>query len=182
MNDKKVLRKEFIERRNKMAQEQVALASDAIFLYVKAYMQKSNFKTIFCYESYKNEVQTRSIMEYFFKKGKDVYIPVVTGAEMRLAKWAPDMTYTINRFGIKEPQSPVFYTGPIDAAIVPGLAFTKDGVRLGYGGGYYDKWFAENPEVYKIGLCYRWQLVSTLPEEHFDIRMNTVICEIMKDS
>ena len=182
MNDKKTLRKEFIKRRNKMAQEQVALASDAIFLYVKEYTKKIDFKTVFCYESYKNEVQTRSMMDHFFKEGKDVYIPVVTGAEMHLAKWTPEMLYTINKYGIKEPQNPIFYTGPIDVAIVPGLAFAENGARLGYGGGYYDRWFSANADVYKIGLCYAWQFVPILPEEEFDIRMDTVICEIMKDS
>lgn len=182
MNDKKSLRKMLIKRRKEMAQEQVKLASRTIFFNVKKQLSAYDFTSVFCYEAYNGEVQTAEIMMWLYEQGKDVCIPVVDGPFMHTAIWTPETTYIQNRYGINEPQKPVFYDKKIDIALIPGLAFTKAGARLGFGSGYYDKWLTENPAVYKIGLCYAWQVFQALPEEQHDVRMDLVVSENMKDS
>lgn len=64
---------------------------------------------------------------------------------------------------------------PIDVAIIPGLAFDKNRYRLGRGKGWYDRFLSEHPETFKIGVCYKEQLVDKLPTEEHDIKMDLVI-------
>ena len=84
--------------------------------------------------------------------------------------------YRSASFQIQEPLSDEVYQGPIDLAIVPGVAFTKGGDRLGYGGGYYDKFLKEH-NCQKMGICFESQIVEEIPTEKNDIRMDTVITE-----
>ena len=65
--------------------------------------------------------------------------------------------------------------GEIAAALLPGLAFTADGMRLGYGGGYYDRYFMQYPDVYRIGLTYRFALLDRLVCEPHDVRADKVL-------
>ena len=65
----------------------------------------------------------------------------------------------------------------IDVAIVPGLAFTPTGARLGYGGGYYDRWFDKHPACYRIAVCYEGQMLDTLPTETHDVNMHAIVTE-----
>ncbi len=80
-------------------------------------------------------------------------------------------------FGIKEPDGEeiVDYKEP-DLIIVPGLAFSKDGSRLGFGKGYYDR-FLEKSRGYKIGICYSFQLLPKIPAESFDIPLDAIVTE-----
>jgi 5-formyltetrahydrofolate cyclo-ligase len=79
------------------------------------------------------------------------------------------------RFGILEPDGPPF-VGPIDLIIVPGLAFGRDGSRLGYGGGYYDRFLArpEQENALRCGAGYPFQLVDCLPTEPHDVPLTHV--------
>lgn len=79
------------------------------------------------------------------------------------------------RFGTKHPANSKEYTGPIDLFIVPGIAFDKDGHRLGFGAGYYDTYFAEHPSGYRLGVCYPFQIIDSFPVEAHDIAMNSVL-------
>ncbi|MDD2516173.1 MAG: 5-formyltetrahydrofolate cyclo-ligase, partial [Candidatus Gracilibacteria bacterium] len=67
------------------------------------------------------------------------------------------------------------FEGKIDISVVPGLAFTKEGTRLGRGGGFYDRFFAKNKDGFKIGLCYDSQLIAKIDEENHDVKMDLVI-------
>lgn len=66
---------------------------------------------------------------------------------------------------------------PPDLVLVPGLAFDKTGLRLGRGGGYFDRWLAANPGVKTLGLCFACQLVKKIPVEAHDIRVDAVLTE-----
>lgn len=58
--------------------------------------------------------------------------------------------------------------------IVPGVAFGQDFSRLGYGGGYYDRFFEREPDHRKIGICYEFQMETALPSEDFDVKMDVI--------
>jgi 5-formyltetrahydrofolate cyclo-ligase len=83
----------------------------------------------------------------------------------------------VGSFGINEPQNSVGVdAGEIDAVVVPGLAFSVDGARMGRGKGYYDKYLSQSDfAALKIGVCYREQLVPHIPTESHDVKMDTVI-------
>jgi 5-formyltetrahydrofolate cyclo-ligase len=79
------------------------------------------------------------------------------------------------RFGIREP-APGASLEVLDLIVVPGLAFTSDGIRLGRGAGFYDRFLSTVPKVtVKIGVCFDFQRISGIPEEPHDVKMDAVI-------
>jgi 5-formyltetrahydrofolate cyclo-ligase len=82
----------------------------------------------------------------------------------------------VGAYNILEPVGPVFSDyDSIDLAVVPGVAFTADGIRLGRGKGYYDR-LLPRIKARKIGICFPFQILHSIPAESFDIRMDEVIC------
>ena len=80
-------------------------------------------------------------------------------------------------YGILEPKEAEAYQDEANAlCLVPGLAFSADGARLGYGKGYYDTFFARHP-VLKLGLCYDFQLVPQVPTQPHDVRMDGILTD-----
>ena len=79
------------------------------------------------------------------------------------------------KFGIPEPEEGEERT--CEVALCPLLAFDEGGYRLGYGGGYYDRYFALHPEVLRVGLAYAGQAVAALPHGEYDVRLDAVITE-----
>jgi len=66
---------------------------------------------------------------------------------------------------------------PIDVALVPGLGFSETGARLGYGAGYYDRWFASHPNTTKVAFCFECQVLPFVPTESHDVSMDFIITE-----
>ena len=81
------------------------------------------------------------------------------------------------RFGTKFPGDGKVHPGPYDLIIVPGLVFDMEGNRIGHGTGYYDVFLAKQKHAFKVGVCYRFQLVDKLPVESHDIVMDMVLTE-----
>ena len=86
-----------------------------------------------------------------------------------------DSPTTVSKFGVTEPIGPPVDAGEIDFVIVPGLAFTTAGDRLGYGQGYYDR-FLPTVSAPAVGVCFVDQLVDEMPLAPHDVRVDTVIC------
>lgn len=78
-------------------------------------------------------------------------------------------------YGIPEPVSGA--DEPAEICVTPLLAVDKDGYRLGYGGGYYDRYFASHPNVLRVGICYAGQAVETLPHGEFDLPVHAIVTE-----
>lgn len=79
------------------------------------------------------------------------------------------------RFGTKYPASGIEYNDKIDIFIVPGLAFDGRGYRIGYGAGYYDKYFSLRNSGYKVGICYDFQIIGKVADEPHDVKLDKVI-------
>lgn len=105
--------------------------------------------------------------------------PRVEEKSLGLYRYSNTCKWKQGPFGLKEPDSESWdqaYPGQIDLAIIPGVAFDEQGFRLGRGGGYYDRLLA-HPEFRgrKIGLCWDFQLLPSIPREPHDIVMDQVI-------
>ena len=136
-----------------------------------------NTKNILIYVSMKEEVSTKILIEELLKLKKNIFVPKVIGKEIKFYKIESLMELKISNLGILEPVGEIQYKGSKDAVcIVPGLLFDKFNNRLGYGGGYYDKFLSEN-EVYKIGICFKEFLIDKINVDKHDIKMNKVITE-----
>jgi 5-formyltetrahydrofolate cyclo-ligase len=78
---------------------------------------------------------------------------------------------------ILQPPEEKPYDGDISVALVPGLGFSLSGGRLGYGKGYYDAWLAKNPGVRRVGFCFEAQILTEVPMEDHDQRMDYIVTE-----
>ena len=136
-------------------------------------------RSILLYCSLEDEVCTHNLMDRLASEGKHVYLPRVTGAatmELRLYTGRNDLRE--GAFHIMEPIGillPEERYAVIDTGIIPGMAFDHDGHRLGRGKGYYDRLLAKMPHLYKIGVCFDFQKVDSIPTEPTDITMDTTV-------
>lgn len=132
-------------------------------------------KSVFVFISYRSEVDTRGIIEDILADGKKLLVPLVKGSEMIAVEVKGIDDLEPNKMGILEPKSGDEVTD-VDLTITPGLAFDKDGYRLGYGGGYYDKFFAKVDTV-RMGIGYSDQYVESIVHEDYDKPLEYLLTE-----
>ena len=132
-------------------------------------------KSVFVFISYKSEVDTRGIIEDILADGKKLLVPLVKGSEMIAVEVKGIDDLEPNKMGILEPKSGDKVTD-VDLTITPGLAFDKRGYRLGYGGGYYDKFFAKVDTI-RMGIGYSDQYVESLVHEDYDKALEYLLTE-----
>lgn len=104
-------------------------------------------------------------------------LPKVTGeGTMELRRYTSPDDLSQGAFGIMEPTGePYPEDAPVDVALIPGMAFDITGRRLGRGKGYYDRFLASRAHIYKIGVCFAFQLAGEVPAEPHDVRMDKVV-------
>ena len=174
--DKKELRRQIRELKRAMTSEQIDAASarlGELFLNCPQYKQA---KTIYGYLPYNQEVRTVPMLEQAMKEGKRVAVPKCYGDEMRFI-YMDDLSKVEKGYAnIPEPiaDDPVA-DDKTALVLMPGMAFTKDGKRMGYGGGFYDKFLASEPDHPTVALCYDFQMVEDLPTEDYDIPVDCVL-------
>ena len=181
--DKVSLRKEYLSKRNNLNSNFVDEAGAKIFEILKS-TKILNFQKILIYSDFRNEVKTQSITDYLFENGREVYLPVCDVETRTFECVKYNGTFCANAYGILEPKNGcrLDCKEKIDCAIIPGVIFDTSGNRIGFGAGYYDKFLSKNPQVYKIGICYDFQLCESLPCEEHDAKMDLIITEKRKIS
>lgn len=145
---------------------------------LKTNSQFSHARTLFIYSSLSDEVDTITLLDSLALCGKTVVLPKVIDAEnMELRLYTGRQDLTIGSYGIMEPTGRLFTDlHGIDVAVIPGMAFDRSGHRPGRGKGYYDRMLAQMPQIYKIGICFDFQLFENIPHDTHDILMDEVIC------
>lgn len=180
---KKQLRAQIISKRKQMSVDDVVSFSDIIFDKVTKLDEYKKAEKILIYCSYNNEVFTYRLIFKALIDGKKVYAPVIVG------KGLMDF-YNIesfdelepNRMGIMEPKVDdlkkyTYRKDSNDVIICPGVAFDKENNRLGYGGGFYDRFLQKNP-VKSIALAYKMQIMDEgLETLDTDVKMDLVITQ-----
>ena len=128
---------------------------------------------VMLYSSLPDEVQTQAFIQKW-RSQKRIVLPTVVGDDIIPVELDEGTQFAEGDFHIMEPQNHP-YTGSFDLIVVPGMAFDAAGHRLGRGRGYYDRFLCQHPQVKKIGLCFDFQKVPTVPTEPFDIVMDEVL-------
>ena len=174
--DKKELRNKIREQKRAMTPQQIESASQKLVELFLATEQYRQAKTIYGYLPYNQEVRTVPLLEQALADGKKVAVPKIYGDEMRFI-YLPDLNQVEKGYsGIPEPiEDGPLGDDPTALVLMPGMAFDEEGHRIGYGGGFYDKFLANEPDHPTIALCYDFQIVKELPTEDFDIPVDLVL-------
>lgn len=135
-----------------------------------------NAKTLYGYMPYNQEVRTVPILEQALRDDKRVAVPKVYGDTMRFI-YVTDLTaMEESSFGIPEPVADEPVGNDSHALVLmPGLAFDKEGHRIGYGGGFYDKFLEAEPEHPTVALCYDFQMMPYLQTQEHDVPVDLVL-------
>lgn len=128
----------------------------------------------FCYLSYSSEAGTDMLVEKLQEQGVEVLCPRVEGKEMVAVALGEDCA--LSKWGIREPVGKA-YTGEIDLILLPLLAVDRQGNRLGYGGGYYDKFLQNHPKAVTVAYCYDFQIVQSVPTESTDKSVQYIVTD-----
>lgn len=132
-------------------------------------------KTIAIFASIDSEIDTAPVHRALCEEGKLLVYPRVHGREMVFAPGMEESDFITGTMGIREPVTEP--TDSIDCMLVPGLAFSKDGYRLGYGGGYYDRYLAAHPDTLRIGYGFSEQWDIDVPVTEWDVPLDAFVSD-----
>jgi len=175
VNDKDELRYKYKIKRKYFQHSAREVADGAICdAFLVAFGAYSSF---FIYYSFGDEADTHALIDKLLAMGKSVYLPRVEGRNMVAVRYFGNREeMKLNRFAIAEPVGQAF-EGDIDVCVAPLLAINPRGYRLGYGGGYYDRFFSVNKIGLKVGLGYFLQYTQDFEEDSWDEPLDKFICE-----
>ena len=186
MNDNPYLRQQTLALRDELGQALRREKSKQIAASLLTLPEIQQASTLFVYVNFRSEVETLPLIRKFLEDNKQVTVPVTMVAEKKLLAVRitnPNQDLQPGYCGIPEPAPRLWKTNStnpasIDAVIVPGSVFDKRGGRLGYGGGYYDRFLSLNaPRAIRIALAYELQLVDRIYLEPHDQPMDRIITE-----
>lgn len=163
-------------QRQALTPKQEAEWNDAICRKILGLRSIRQAFCVYCYVSFRHEAGTEKLIEGLLEMGK--YVAVPKGEGNRLVFYAIQGKRDLESgvMGIMEPKSGCLrIRDEFAPVIVPGTAFDREGHRIGYGGGYYDRFFEEEPDHPRFAIAYPFQLMDALPFEPHDKGMDMVI-------
>ncbi|OPC26655.1 5-formyltetrahydrofolate cyclo-ligase [Elizabethkingia anophelis] len=175
---KSELRKKYLKERKAMSSEDVAFLSEKIFnQYLLQFNVSENQNIhIFLPISAKNEINTHLWIDYFWKKNVNVFIPKMVDNEIISIAYKPDTELALNSWGILEPVSNIAKAVDFDQVITPLLYADRQGNRIGYGKGFYDRFFSSvKKSVLKIGINYFAPDELIQDADKFDIELDYLV-------
>lgn len=182
--DKKTLRKQCIEKRSSLSNIEVEEISHNIAMNLFKLDIYKNSSFIMTYVDFNKEVRTEEIIRHSIDIGKRIGIPITIKEERKLLISELkdfDTELEISTYNILAPKSEFIrriHPSIIDLVLVPGAAFDRNGYRIGYGGGYYDRFLPNlNKKAITIGLAYNLQLIDNVPRGHYDLPVDFILTE-----
>jgi 5-formyltetrahydrofolate cyclo-ligase len=172
---KSKLRKEFLNLRKEMSSSSHLLYSNEICKKVVSLIEKYDFNKIALYSPFKNEVDVTSLIRYFLKD-KKVLLPYIKDKKMYFSRIKDLDDLELGSYNILKPKS-FKPENDFEICIVPGVAFNEDKYRLGYGGGFYDRYFEVKNNTLLIGVFFELQKTSIKFETFNDITLDYIITE-----
>ena len=175
--NKSQIRNKIIKIRKKKFNKDLKIDLNKFISFLK--IDKLNFKSIGGYYPSNYEIDDLDILDLLEKKNFKVSLPIIKkDNQMNFYSWSRNHPLKINKFGIPEPvSSKIFYP---DILLVPLVAYDVSLNRLGYGGGYYDRYIEKIEKVkkvIKIGLAYSFQKISSIPINQYDKRLDFIVTE-----
>ncbi|NKB36764.1 MAG: 5-formyltetrahydrofolate cyclo-ligase [Gammaproteobacteria bacterium] len=177
-NKKSELRAELKAARQKLTDAQRIQKNQLILRNLFKLAPVQDCKSVFCFISTVNEVDTHAIINHFLESKKHLTVPRISAEKNMQAivfqSWAE---MEKGQLGILSPKHSEPIASKTDITLTPGLAFSAAGARLGYGRGYYDRWFVENDGGLKIALAYEIQILEEIPVDEHDVIIDIIVTE-----
>ncbi|MCI1694068.1 5-formyltetrahydrofolate cyclo-ligase [Aneurinibacillus aneurinilyticus] len=180
---KRLLRRQIIKQRADIVSHERDIRSEEATRRLLAVPEVEAAQRLFVFLSFGEEVCLDRFIAECDRLGKSVYVPktYVKDRQMIPYRFTGWNTFIEGAYGIREPdeaKSEPWHGEPFDVILVPGVAFTEQGERLGYGGGFYDRFFAGLPNVPPlVAVCYEMQVVPFLSVEEHDRKMDKIVTE-----
>lgn len=175
---KQALRTQMSQERKALSPVLYAKKSASIREKIESLEEFQAAKNVLIYVSKTDEVDTHALIKDCLEQGQTVYVPKVKGEELVICPINDWHQLEPGNFGVLEPCEILDPLHPkhIDFVLVPGLAFSTDGHRLGYGGGFYDRLLKET-NGHKVGLAFHEQIVENLPTESHDVALDLIVTD-----
>lgn len=178
MIDKKILRKKFSDIRAAIPDKKSK--DEAITQRILSLASMKNADCVLLYASFRSEIDTSGLFEALRNKGIKTAFPICgKDSEMTFRIVSGKSELSEGAYGIPEPDfslpKPVLTNKTV--CIVPGLAFTEKGGRLGYGGGFYDRFISLNPQVITVAAAYEALITNSLPLLQHDLKVKYIVTE-----
>jgi len=179
-DEKKALRQQVRKEIAAISPFELEKADDAMFRWFLGLPQVKQARTIFAFLGIPGkEPETEPLLQFLHSQGKRVCLPrMLPGRLMELPLYDPAAPMKEVAFGIREPDesAPLVPREEVDLVLVPAVCYDKQGYRLGFGGGYYDRWL-EHFTGFRVGLCRSAILRDKVPTEPHDTRVDVLITE-----
>jgi 5-formyltetrahydrofolate cyclo-ligase len=182
MNGKREIRKRVLGQRNLLSGEELASRSGEIIARLMRIEAIRSASTLMAYLSFGSEVAADDLIRWGWKEGKRIVVPFCPpeGREMTACRIDGFDELEKGRYGIRAPEAgrlrPV-PSGEIDAVVVPAVAFDRRGYRVGYGGGYYDRFLPAATRAIRIGAAFACQIIKGIPVGPYDVKMDCIVTE-----
>lgn len=182
MDEKREIRKRILNLRNAMPLEAIAAKSREIVLRLKGLLEIRESSTLMVYLSFGSEVLIDDLIRWGWAEGKRIVVPLCHPEGRVLTPCRIDSFAELEtgHYGIREPKAEslrVVPPGEIEAVLVPAVAFDRQGYRVGYGGGYYDRFLPKVPRAAKIGAVFACQIVPEVPIDRYDVQVERIVTE-----
>jgi 5-formyltetrahydrofolate cyclo-ligase len=177
---KRAVRLRVLAARDAMSSAERERASARIVDHVLSLPEIGRASTVMVFWSFGSEPDTAPLVEALDARGVRVALPRIVDGDVVPRAYAPGDAVTEAPFGAWEPSAgEELHPSAIDVVVTPGVAFDRSGRRVGYGGGFYDRFFRRTgPDTIRIGIGFDLQLVDEdLPSGHFDLGLDGIVTE-----
>ena len=174
--EKESLRNRLLETRDNTSFDLIKIASQKIQKKLKKIFAFKNAQKIGAYYPIRNEMLTQDIIQELLSQGKEVFLPKITGDVMEFRKIVDFSSLEQGNFDIMEPKENCPVDNNLDVILVPTVGISPEGVRLGYGQGFYDKFLAENKTT-TISLTLEKQIIKKIPRSEHDVLIDWIVTE-----
>jgi 5-formyltetrahydrofolate cyclo-ligase len=165
-----------LERRDATSFDLMKIASEKIHKKLRKNQIFHDAKKIGAYYPIGSEVLTQDIMQEILSIGKELYLPKMIEDEIEFRKISDFSCLEKGNFDIMEPKDDCPVDNNLDLLLVPTVGISQDGVRLGYGHGFYDKFLSKN-KIETISLILEKQVIKKIPRSDHDVIMNWILTE-----
>lgn len=177
METKKDIRKHIFAKRKACTEPEIEKWSRMITDKVISLPVFRRAEQILVYADYNHEVITGYLIEEAWKAGKEVAVPKVVGKDMVFYKLTDFKQLEPGYFGIPEPAGGEIVEWPQALMIMPGVAFDRKNHRVGYGGGFYDRYLEKHPLIQRVAIAFSFQMLPEVPAESTDICPQIIVTE-----